>query len=161
MLLLEPDPTKAMWQLAISSGLLVLTEFGKHAAGATWVYWLLMSIWAAGFLSAAILLMPGSTSLKLDNKGFTITNYFKKRYVSWRDCTEFKIWTSHVIRKREIDMVVFSSGRNGLLGHMIKKQSGEDDFLPEYYGMEPEVLCDLMNERRQKFIENNKNNAPA
>ncbi len=121
--------------------------------GGMWWYWPSIVLWFAGFLFATVQLIPGSASLKLDRTGITITKLFKKRFVSWDDCSEFKVWTYEYTSYWPFTFkqsgVVFSSGRSGWLVEMNKKHTGEDDFLPGTYGLDAEGLCSLLDEWHQ------------
>ncbi|MEM7462236.1 MAG: hypothetical protein AAF362_06100 [Pseudomonadota bacterium] len=154
-ILLKPSIKKwgTMWFAMTALFLYMLIS--EADSGWDWFDWLVGLSSSFGILISTFQLIPGSSSLRIGDNGFTITKFFKKRFVGWGDCTEFKVWSRYSRGFKMADFVVFSTGRNGLWDQYSKRLSGKDDCLPDTYGMKAEVLCQLMNERRQKFIDEN------
>ncbi len=155
--LLKPDTRK--WLLILlfaAAGVVVAQLSGSDMKGGVFGYWFVLVFGSVGSLIAAIQLIPGSSSLKLDRAGITITKVFRKRFVPWCECSEFKVWAVDdpyywLFRSRS-EFVLFSSGRSDRNAEANKKLFGEDDSLPDTYGMSAQALCDLLNEWRRTQI---------
>ncbi|MCP5081407.1 MAG: hypothetical protein GY948_06880 [Alphaproteobacteria bacterium] len=154
VILLKRDARKWMWTWLCAALFLIGTQLlGTDMKFGVWGYWASTAFWSVGILIATVQLIPGSSSLKLDRAGITITKLFKKRFVSWDDCSEFKVCTygyaGYWPLTMKLNGVVFSSGLSGWLAEMSKKRTGEDDGLSGTYGLSAEELCSLLNEWRR------------
>ncbi len=152
--LLKPSVRKWLLMLSFTvAGVVTAQLSGSDMKGGVFGYWFVLVFGSVGSLIAAIQLIPGSSSLKLDRAGITITKVFRKRFVPWCECGEFKVRVLEAdyrwLTWTKSEFVMFSSGRSDWNAEMSRKLTGEDDYLPDTYGMRAQALCDLLNEWRR------------
>lgn len=104
-----------------------------------------------GTMTGAMMLLPGASSLRLDESGFEVTKFFflRQRYC-WCDLSDFVAW--EMIRKY---IVVFKAAKPRL-GVYEKINAalagGRNGYLPDTYGMAANDLVRLMTSWRNSAI---------
>src|ERR1700676_1257387 len=92
-------------------------------------------------LVGVITLLPGASWLRLDEKGFEFTRFFRTTRFHWSDVGDFGVWTF-----RSNNLVVFKATkpRLSILEKINTALSGRNGYLPDTYGMAAEDLVQLM-----------------
>jgi hypothetical protein len=105
-----------------------------------------------GTMIGVTMLLPGSSSLRLDGDGFEITKLFflRQRY-SWLDVSDFVVWV--MFRNR---MVVFKAEKPRLGAYekisAAMAGGGRNGYLPDTYGMAANDLAQLMTSWRNSAM---------
>ena len=154
----EPDPLtlrpplyKAFVLLAVCCGFVAVgvwmvksgEEMGYLCAG----------FFGLGIPVSLVQMLPGSTGLRIDASGFTVTNLYRKWAVPFSDIQEFFVVVLPASRRRGVlnEMVGFNyvpgydrarAGR--ALAQALANCEGA---LPDTYGMKAREMVDLLNER--------------
>ena len=154
---------------------------GPHTLFSSWKKWLRPTLTGAFFVAVGIamilkaapfgisvtvvfviftmigimMLLPGASSLRLDESGFETIKFFffRKRY-SWRDVSDFLVWTR--VGK---GMVVFKAEKPRLSAYErinAALAGGRNGYLPDTYGMAAGELVQLMINWRNSAINTNK-----
>ncbi len=95
-----------------------------------------------------IQLVPGSTYLLIDRRGFTICNLFQKSFIAWSDVDEFYVYSimdsndNPVSKMVGIKLLPTSGGRIGKA--VAVAIGGHEGALPDTYGKRAEELAALM-----------------
>jgi hypothetical protein len=155
---------------------------GPHTLFSSWKKWLRPTLTGAFFVAVGIamilkaapfgifvtvvfaifttigimMLLPGASSLRLDESGFETTKFFffRKRY-SWRDVSDFLVWSKvakggMVVFKDEKPRLSASERINAAL------TGGRNGYLPDTYGMAAGELVQLMINWRNSAMNANK-----
>jgi hypothetical protein len=120
-------------------------------ASGNWAGWVEVLFFGAGLTVFCVLLLPGSSYLKLDSAGFTFCSLFKPHTLRWNEVGPFGAAT---VGLRTLVGFNFSPPRQGQVGmrNLAIAVAGYEAALPDTYGMKPETLAALMNEWRQRSI---------
>lgn len=87
-------------------------------------------------------LIPGSSYLKIDEKGIEMKNLFRITFIPWEAVNTFK--TKWIVFNK---LLVFDLNKT-LIGNKMKLRHGG---FPDTYGMSASKLADLLNEYKGKF----------
>ncbi len=147
-LLLKPSRPRGFGYLvmcaAFSAG---GAAMGSSGIGAGWY---VAAVFGVGVLVFLTMLLPGSSFLRLDSKGFVIRSLYRQTRYSWADVAEFGVAAVGVRR-----MVVFNFAP-GYAGErrgrrLSKGLSGWEAALPDSYGVKLARLSAVMNEYRKRY----------
>lgn len=94
------------------------------------------------FIVFLLNLIPGSSYLKIDEKGIEMKNLFRTTFIPWQAVNSFG--TKWVAFNK---LVVFDLNKN-LAGEKQKRRQGG---FPDTYGMSAAKLAELLNEYKAKF----------
>lgn len=94
------------------------------------------------FVVFLINLIPGSSYLKIDEKGIEMKNLFRITFIPWEAVHTFK--TKWIVFNK---LVVFDLNKSLVDNKMKLRQGG----FPDTYGMSAAKLADLLNEYKAKF----------
>jgi hypothetical protein len=138
--------------------LLVLLVCGVFAVGGFGMVtqaapggWFVLVVFALGTIIAAVALLPGAASLKLDRDGFQTTSLFRRRRTLWQDVTGFEPAS---IPPSMLKLVVYddvnAAGRAvaGLNAAIAGRNAG----LPDTYGLSAADLARLMTRWREQAL---------
>jgi hypothetical protein len=95
-------------------------------------------------VAGVITLLPGASSLRLDEKGFGFTRFFRTQKFHWDEVGYFGIWTFGWIIKSEGVVFNVTKSRLSILGKINTALAGRNGYLPDAYGMTAEELAQLM-----------------
>lgn len=108
----------------------------------------------AGILAAAffgvcavagvITLLPGASSLRLDEKGFGFTRFFRTQKFHWNEVGDFGIWTLGWIIKSECVVFKVMKSRLSILEKINTALANRNGYLPDTYELTAEELVELM-----------------
>lgn len=99
-----------------------------------------------GVLVAVIQLLPNSSYLEVDERGFTTCTMFRKGFVSWDDVAEFVPYTVNArARKRVGFRYAASYQAHAASRKFLRALAGVDGALPDTYGRSAEDLAALLN----------------
>jgi hypothetical protein len=146
---------KKRWSLLIGAGSLTIAgillsfgvgiSFGGRIAGVlTTVFFGVCTV------MGVIALLPGSSSLRLDENGFEITYFFRKQQFRWNAVSDFGVLTFKGNR-----IVVFKAARSrlGLLEKInAALTGGRNGYLPNTYRTAADDLVQLMNTWRNSAL---------
>lgn len=95
----------------------------------------------------AILLLPNSSFLKIDENGFTVCSLFRSHTYSWKDIQSFDIAIVGIQK-----MVVFNFSNTYKDARIARRMSvatcGYEAGLPDSFGLTPSELARLLNQYR-------------
>lgn len=112
--------------------------------------WLITGFFGLCQLVFIIQVIPGSTELKLTNKGFEMTSLFRKSLTRWSDVKSFKI--GYLGQNKTIMFDYIDGHDQHQTGKLIAKNlSGSQGALPSTYGLNANELLEIMNEWKQKY----------
>lgn len=94
------------------------------------------------FIVFLLNLIPGSSYLKIDEKGIEMKGLMRKTFIPWQAVNSFG--TKWVAFNK---LVVFDLNKNLAGGKLKRRQGG----LPDTYGMSAARLAELLNEYKAKF----------
>jgi hypothetical protein len=94
------------------------------------------------FIVFLLNLVPGSSYLKIDEKGIEMKNLFRTTFIPWQAVSSFE--TKWVAFNK---LVIFNLNKN-LAGEKLKRRQGG---FPDTYGMSADKLAELLNEYKAKF----------
>ena len=112
--------------------------------------WLVAIVFGAGCVIFAVSMLPGASYLELTDDGFLVCSLFRSHSTSWKAISEFRVGDIAPGRKS----VVFDLADGApasLLRSVNRALAGCEGALPDNYGMKPEALAALMNERLDRF----------
>lgn len=102
-----------------------------------------------GVVIALVHLLPNSSYLELDDKGFTTCTMFRKSFVPWQDIAEFFPMT---LQRPARSMVAlrYAPGytRHATARKLVSALAGAEGALPDTYGRSAEELAQLLNRIR-------------
>jgi len=146
---------KKRWSLLIGAGSFTIAgillsfgvgiSFGDRIAGA-----LTTAFFGVCTVMGVIALLPGGSSLKLDENGFEITRFFRKQQFRWNAVSDFGVWTFKGNR-----LVVFKAARSRLgLSAKINAAltGGRNSYLPDSYRTAADDLVQLMTTWRNSAL---------
>jgi hypothetical protein len=95
-------------------------------------------------VAGVITLLPGASSLRLDEKGFGFTRFFRTQKFHWNEVGDFGIWTFGWIIKGEGVVFNVSKSRLSILEKINTALADRNGYLPDTYGLTAEELVELM-----------------
>ncbi len=112
--------------------------------------WFVALTFAIGIPVFVIMMLPGSTHLKLDKDGFETRTLFRCSTYSWKDIS---IFIPGKIGGNETVLFNFSPHYEGQeAGRKVALAiSGVEGALPDTYGKKAEDLAEIMNEWKSKY----------
>ncbi|SMP30876.1 PH domain-containing protein [Chryseobacterium profundimaris] len=139
-LILKPGKVKSSILLVISIGFVALgislLESNMLIAIVNIVFFGLC------FIVFLLNLIPGSSYLKIDEKGIEMKNLFRTTFIPWQAVDSFNAkWIAFN------KLVVFDLNKT-LAGEKLKRRQGS---FPDTYGMSAAKLAELLNEYKMKF----------
>ena len=97
-----------------------------------------------------IQLIPGSSQLKLNEDGFTITTFFKDDFTSWKDVKTFK--AGFIGPNKAILLDYVDNHNKYQTGKKIAKVlSGSDGGIPQLYGCSQIELLEILTEWKNEY----------
>jgi hypothetical protein len=139
-LILKPGKVKSIVLLIISIGFVILgiSLLDKNKLIAI----LNIVFFGMCFMVFLLNLIPGSSYIKIDEKGIEMKNLFRITFIPWQAVNTFK--TKWVVFNK---LVVFDLNKT-LVGNNMKLRQGG---FPDTYGMSATKLAQLLNEYKSKF----------
>jgi hypothetical protein len=138
---------KKRWSLLIIAGSFtimgILLSFGAGVSFGGRVAGVLTAIFfGAGTATGVIELLPGSSSLRLDENGFEITRFFRKQQFGWNAVSDFGVWT---VKGTHFVFFKATKPRLGLLEKINAAMAGgRNAHLPTTYRTAADDLVQLM-----------------
>jgi hypothetical protein len=136
--------------------LLVLLGCGVFTAGgigmlwnAAPLAWLILSLFGTGTIGAAVMLLPGAGTLRLDQDGFEETKLFRQRCVRWENVSEFGWAAIHLNTFVVYDDTKASSRA---LAKINVLYTGHNPALADTYGVSAAALAALMARWRDRAL---------
>ena len=150
---LYPSRRKWLYVLLASAAFVVagLLLIASPLAYHNMLGWASLVFFGLGMLVAIVVLLPGTSYLKLDREGFEIVMLFRRFTVRWRDATGFE---AAEIRPGSPRIVVFDDANSK--GRAIAKLNvalfGRMGGLPDIDGLSAETLADVMAHWRELAV---------
>jgi len=140
--------TAMICAVGFAAGIAGIVWMGKWNA---WeVLFLIFCVFA--FLASVVEMIPGSSYLRLDESGFTITSGFRPSTTPWSAVDAFYVVQIRASGIKAHSMVGFNfdpASDQAKIGRRIAKFISQcEGALPDTYGMKAEALCELMNRYR-------------
>jgi hypothetical protein len=102
-----------------------------------------LAFFGGGTLISFVKLWPGANSLRLDEKGFEVVNFFRKKYYFWDQTSDFAVTSNSPIS----GFVIFRETMRRLgVSEKIRAAfaGGRNCKLPDTYGLSAQNLAQLM-----------------
>ena len=93
------------------------------------------------------MLLPGSSSLRLDRESFTWTRLYRTKTYRWSEVSDFCVWGLPGAAMFEV-----ANPRLTVMEMINKTISGRPEWMPDTYGLAPDRLVQLMTEWRNLAI---------
>jgi hypothetical protein len=147
-------PPRKLWRIiAIGGSVLFVISLLASFGGDTDAIFLaaFFGFWA---LLGAIILLPGANSLRLDETGFEIEHFFRRKRFRWSDVSDFEVrrvgeFNGEIVAFDTVDSHLSLWERiNGAL-------IGKKRYLPITYGMAGEDLAKLMTTWKNSVADKN------
>jgi Bacterial PH domain len=120
-----------------------------------WPAYLCAAFFAVGILAAIIQMLPGSSSLRVDEKGLTIVNLFRASEITWEAVDHFCVVTMAQtgVKVHEMVGINFAPSYDAArLGRQFAKAiTGCEGALPDTYGKKADELAAFLNARLREF----------
>jgi len=141
LLRLTPDGTRPYFVLYFSA---VAIWFGFKIVQAGNVEgWFLLGLFSLSTVAALFTILPGSSSLEVDQEKVTVTSSFRKKHYHWEHIENMGLFQVGMIRRVGLDFNRHYPGPERV-PNFAKPASGWHVTLPPMSGMEAEDLLDLM-----------------
>jgi hypothetical protein len=113
--------------------------------------WYGLIVCASGTIVAVVMLLPGSASLKLDQDGIQITNFFRVRRTRWEDVSRFMPFSPLSLINTIViyDDVSAAPGIFRTLNAAIARRNA---WLPDTYGLSADNLAAVMAQWRERAL---------
>lgn len=108
-----------------------------------------------GVVVAAIQLLPNSSYLELDTRGFTTCTLFRRSFMHWTDVGEFFPYELPIQgRRRSLVAFRLAPGYEKQAGarKFLTRLAGIEAALPDTYGRSPKELAELLNKIRSEQV---------
>lgn len=109
------------------------------------VFCLLLSAVAIG-----LAIRPGS--LTIDATGMTVVNLWRTDRFEFVDCGEFATWANPMTRGHQVLVVYDWALARGGTAAVSQGLSGFTNALPQTFGLTPDALVQLLNDRRRDAV---------
>ncbi len=137
--------------------LLFITFFAGFVAGGALMVragnpkgWAAILLFGVLMVVCCMLLLPGSTYLKLDPTGFTICSLFRVHSIRWYEVDSFEAANGPKINFVVINFSTFGQGQQ--FARKLAVALGRHDvLLPDTYGLSAEDLAAVMNDWRERW----------
>ncbi len=147
-------------RLAIyAAGSLVFAIGSLHFLDATthpWLRPLSLALFGGGGVALLIGMLPGCMSLMLDSEGFTVTNFFRRRYYRWSDIESFFIAVISTVHGSKTRFVSFNLLPHARTGRIMPKLNsfiaGCDYSLPNFLNLSDDYLLERMNDGLRTWL---------
>jgi hypothetical protein len=129
------------WNLIIGAGFFTILGILISFRGGV-VGMLTTAFFGVCTVTGVITLLPGASSLRLDENGFDVTRFFRMQTFRWSEVSDFGVWTF-----KGNGFVVFKAAKSRL--NILEKinaalAGGRNGYLPDTYGLAAEDLVQLM-----------------
>jgi hypothetical protein len=144
-------PSKTKW-------LLILLGCAVFTAGGIWMIrdheasgWFVAGFFGLGSLTSIVVMLPGAGALTLDQKGFEVTNLFRRHQTRWADADGFD---SSVIPPAHTSLVVYDdlTVMPGAMTGFNTAITGRNAALNDTYGLSADALAELMTAWRGRAL---------
>jgi hypothetical protein len=144
---LRPNRLKYLVILIVCAGFAV--SGALNVAKNSLIGWIEILAFGSNAIVFGVLLLPGSSYLKLDPTGFTICSLFQARTIGWHEVDAFRVGTD---RGRKLVVFDFSNLHHGqeFARKFASTISGYEAGLPDTYGLSAEELAATLNEWRER-----------
>jgi hypothetical protein len=146
---LRPNPWKTIGLIALC-GIFVLIGVWLGRKG-EWMGWATAGFFGLGVCAFAVALLPGSSYLHLDAKGFEVCSLFRKHAYQWTEIEQFDVAYVNVNR-----MVVFNFSPTYTRSQTARKVAsaivGWEGALHDGFSLSPDELAKLMEYYRQAAV---------
>jgi hypothetical protein len=148
-LVLRPGRSRVLGVLALCGG---FTAVGAWmVAGGEWLGWLVAGFFGLGVAICAVLLLPGSASLRLGPEGFEVCSLFRARSYRWADVEGFGVTSVGGNR-----MVAFNFApafpSSAVARRLAVLMIGWEGALPDTYGIGAGELAALLNSYKHAAV---------
>jgi hypothetical protein len=142
---LRPRRSTAVWLLIGSSAFVAIGVWMASEEG--WIGYAIAAFFALCAAVAAVQLVPGASSLRIDREGFTCRSLFRSWSVRWDEVDHFFVVALRQGGVRVHQMVgwnyLVASGSRGR--RLSSALAGCEGALPDTYGMKAAALADHLN----------------
>jgi hypothetical protein len=146
-LILRPNLRRSLLPLLSCAGLVVGALTVRKSDPI--IGWVGILLFGSGAIVIGLLLLPGSSYLKLDSDGFTVCSLYRAHSTSWYEVDSFQV--ARIVGRK---FVVFNFSNLHRGQEFTRKLSsaiaGYDGGLPEIYELSAEQLAAMMNDWRQR-----------
>ncbi len=148
-IVLRPSNTRWLVILAVS---LCFTAIGslmiREGQG---IGWLVAGVFGLGSLAAVIVLLPGSSYLKIRADGFVFGTMFRRHHLPWTAVGPFSM--SQVGPQTMVVFDILDPARLPRGAKFATAVAGANAGLPDTYGMKPAELAAILNAARDRALE--------
>ncbi len=123
----------------------------QHGGAGAW--WWMAGFSVLGIVLPILLLIPGSTYLRLAPEGLTFRHIYRSTFLPWEDIQEFDITSMGLFRKCVIYRLVEAKRQAGAA----RSFGGFDGGIPGFYNASPATLCSVL----QSYLDESKKVAGA
>jgi len=143
-------PSRGKWLLIF----VVCALFGTIGVGmivdAAPMGWFVLIVFASGVVIAAVMLVPGAGSLKLDRDGFVVTSLFRRHAWRWNDVSDFVPEAIAPAMRKVMYDDVNAAGRTA--AKLSVAIAGRNSGLPDTYGLAAAELAHVMTQWRERAL---------
>ena len=113
--------------------------------------WFFLVVFGVLSIISVAMLLPGASSLELDQEGFEVTRFYQRHRAHWQEVKRFEAFLQYRSTEK---MVIYDDVRSPdtLLVRVNKALAGHNAFLPDTYGLSGDELAWLMGQWRQRAI---------
>ena len=148
-IVLRPSNAKWLLMLAVS---LVFTAIGAAMIrGGQGIGWAVAGFFGLCALAAVIVLLPGSSYLKIRRDGFVFGSMFRRHHLPWTAVGPFGI--SQVGPQSMVVFDILDSARLPRAARLGMAVAGANAGLPDTYGMKAGELAAILNAARDRALE--------
>jgi hypothetical protein len=149
-------PSRRKWSimlvfsLAIAMSLWLALQHPLSIRQEPFVVWMILVFAGFGIIVSTLMLLPHANVLILDEDGFELIKFFRRKYVPWKDASHFEI--SHLSHG---GMVIFDNAQEKK-SHLARVNTWigvRNSGLPDTYGLSAENMASLMNQWRERALQ--------
>lgn len=113
---------------------------------------LLVLVWFVLLSVVSVMLAARPGSLTIDATGMTVVNLWRTDRYEFVDCSEFSAWKNPLTRGRQTLVVYDWALATPGSAAVSKGLSGFTSALPQTFGLAPDALVQLLNERHRAAV---------
>jgi hypothetical protein len=111
--------------------------------------WFFLVVFGVLSIMGAGVLLPGASSLELDQEGFEVTRFYRRHRARWQDVKRFEAFVQYRSPEK---MVIYDDTKSPdtMLARVNKALANHNAFPPDTYGFPGDELAWLMGQWRER-----------